>query len=68
MNKREYYAARKEACDAGFLTLTSGDINDDNATFALGWMPLDNPETFPMEVRERHAANMRKLGFSGAAP
>jgi hypothetical protein len=58
----DFIAARKEACDAGFITLTSGSIEDDNATFALAWLPLDSPDTFTQEVRDRHEANMRKIG------
>ena len=58
----DFIAARKEACDAGFITLTSGSIEDDNATFALAWLPLDNPDKFTQEVRDKHEANMRKIG------
>lgn len=35
----------------------SGGIADD-ATYALAWLPLHNPEAFPEVARERHARNM----------
>lgn len=59
-SRAEFVAATKEACDAGFLTCTSGEIGADDATYALGWLPLNHPETFSEEVRQRHDENLAK--------
>jgi hypothetical protein len=65
MSPEEFAAAAKECCDAGLVTCTRGEPGADDATYALAAFPLDNPEQFPPEVRERHAANMRRLGVRG---
>lgn len=57
----EFRAAMTELCDRGLITCTHGRPGDDDATYALAWMPLDNPERFPAHVRERHARNMQVL-------
>jgi len=61
MNEEEYIASVKECCERGLITCTRGEPGDDGATYALAWLPLDNPERFPPDVRERHAANMARL-------
>jgi hypothetical protein len=61
MNEAEYVAAVKECCDSGLVTCTRGEPGQDGATYALAWLPLDNPESFPAEVQQRHAANMVRL-------
>lgn len=55
----EYRQACRELCEAGLLTCTRGTPGDDDAEYAVGWMPLDGEH--PDEVRARHAANRRRL-------
>ncbi len=57
---RELVAATVELCERGFLTCTRGRPGDDDATYALAWLPLDNPESLSFEVRRTHAENMRR--------
>lgn len=57
-NKR---AALVELCERGLITCTRGNPGDDDATYALAWMPLDNPEEYSADVRARHSANMASL-------
>lgn len=45
----------------GLLTCTSGKPGEDGATYALAWLPLDDPERYSAEVRERHAENMLRF-------
>ena len=59
----ELQSALIELCECGLLTCTRGEPGSDGATYAVAWFQLDNPEDFPTAVRERHAANMRRLGF-----
>jgi hypothetical protein len=33
----------------------------DGATYALAWLPLDDPEQYSETVREQHAENMKKF-------
>jgi hypothetical protein len=55
-------------CDRGFLTCTRGTPGGAGATYALGWEPLDDPDEYPQEVRERHTRNLlRWTGFGGSA-
>ena len=54
-----------ELCEAGLLTCTRGSPGEDGATYALAWLPLDNPEQYSNEVRERHNANMAAFGQLG---
>jgi hypothetical protein len=42
----------------GWITCTRGRIGEAGATYALGWIELDEPERYTREVRERHARNM----------
>lgn len=59
--KEDFRTAMIELCESGLLTCTRGRPGDDDATYAFSWLPLDNPEQFPEEVRERYAANMRAI-------
>lgn len=60
-------AALVELCERGFLTCTRGEPGTDGATYALTWLPLDNPEEYPEAVRDRHAENMRRFGVRDAS-
>jgi len=60
----EYRAELIELCRRGVITCTRGNPGDDDATYALGWLPLDNPERYADAVREQHARNMRALGVA----
>ena len=53
--------AAVELCQAGILTCTRGDPGEPGATYALAWLPLDNPDQYPVEVCERNAANLARL-------
>lgn len=44
--------------EEGWVTCTRGEPGDAGATYALGWIQLDEPELYSPEVRERHARNM----------
>jgi len=50
-----------ECCDASLVTCTTGVPGLPGATYAIAWLPLQNPESFTPEVRERHAANMLRF-------
>ncbi|MGK2926495.1 MAG: hypothetical protein ACSLE2_12840 [Lysobacterales bacterium] len=63
LNADELRVALIELCARGLLTCTRGKPGAEDATYALAWHPLDNPEQFEQEVRDRHADNMRRLGF-----
>ena len=67
MTKSEFKAGMAELCERGLLTCTHGRPGDDDATYALGWLPLADPAQFPAGIRERHAANMLKLRTGGHA-
>lgn len=51
-------ASLAELCERGLLTCTSGEPGEPGSTYAVAWLPLDNPEQYPEEVRERHDRNM----------
>ena len=57
----EFRAAITELCDRGLITCTRGVPGDDDATYALAWLKLDNPERYPATIRELHALNMQAL-------
>jgi hypothetical protein len=61
MSREEYIEGVKDCCERGLLTCTRGEPGAEGSTYALAWLPLDNPESFPPEVQERHAANMVRL-------
>lgn len=61
LSRDEFRRACRELCEAGLLTCTRGMPGDEDAEYALGWMPLDGEH--PDEVRARHAANMRRYGM-----
>jgi hypothetical protein len=61
LTREEFRARMAELCERGLLTCTRGRPGDDDATYALGWLPLDGGNQFPPEVRERHRANMLRL-------
>lgn len=64
MTPHELQVAITLLCDRGLLTCTRGQPGDDDATYALAWLPLDEPESYPAEIRKRHERNMQKLGFA----
>lgn len=57
-----------ELCERGLLTCTSGRPGAANASYGLGWLPLDDAESFPEGVRRLHAQNMRRLGLAAHKP
>ena len=57
----ELQGALVELCECGLLTCTRGDPGSDGATYALTWLPLDNPQDYSQAVRDRHTENMRWL-------
>lgn len=57
----ELRAGLAELCRRGLLTCTRGRPGEIGATYALAWLPLDEADRHPTEVRQRHAANMRAL-------
>jgi hypothetical protein len=65
LNAVELRAALIELCESGLLTCARGEPGSDDATYALAWLPLDNPEQFSESVRKQHAENMRKFGRTG---
>jgi len=50
-----------QLCKKGLLTCTHGQPGDDDATYAVAWLPLDNPEQYAAEIQERHRRNMEKF-------
>lgn len=56
-----------ELCDRGLLTCTHGRPGDHDATYALGWEPLDHPDRYSDDVRRRHTENMQRLRTEGRA-
>lgn len=56
-------ASAVELCEAGLLTCTSGNPGDEDASYAVAWLPLDEPDKYSAAVRRRHQENMRNLGF-----
>lgn len=62
MSETELQAAAVDLCARGLLTCTRGRPGEDGATYGLAWLPLDEPERYPPEVRARHIENMRRLG------
>ena len=60
LNAVELQAALTELCDNGLLTCTRGEPGADGATYAVAWLPLDNPEQYSLEVRKQHDQNMRR--------
>lgn len=50
-----------ELCGCGLITCTRGRPGDENATYVLAWLPLDNPERYPEGVRRHHSQNMLRL-------
>lgn len=67
MTRAQFRRSMRELCDQGLLTCTRGRPGDDDATYALAWLPLDQPESFPEDVRRRHAENMLRLRTEGRA-
>lgn len=57
--------AARDLCERGLITCTRGNPGDDDAQYALAWLPLDHPEQFSADVRKRHAANMAKFRDGG---
>ena len=61
MTETEFRSAVTELCDRGLVTCTSGTPGDDDATYALAWWPLDDPQNYPASVCKLHSRNMRAL-------
>ena len=57
----EVRAAAIELCARGLLTCTHGQPGEDDATYAMAWLPLDDAHLYPASVRELHALNMQAL-------
>lgn len=57
-------AAAIELCEAGLMTCTSGEPGAPDAHYAVAWLPLDNPEAYPKQIREQHKANMERWARS----
>jgi hypothetical protein len=62
MTSSDFRRSMRELCAAGFVTCTRGQPGDDDATYAIGWIPLNDPERYLQDVRERHDRSMRRLG------
>jgi hypothetical protein len=45
--------AAADRSEAGLVTCTSRLPRRPRATYALAWLPLENPESFPANVRKR---------------
>lgn len=67
MTRTQFRRAMAELCERGLVTCTHGRPGDDDATYALTWLPLADPESFPEHVRRRHAENMLRLRTEGRA-
>jgi len=61
MTEAEFCAGINELCASGLITCTRGQPGADDARYAIALFPLDNPEQFSQEVRDRHAANMLRI-------
>ena len=61
MSDAELREGAVELCERGLLTCTNGKPGEDGATYAVAWLPLNNPEQYKKEVRERHNQNMKKF-------
>jgi len=57
----ELQGALVELCQCGLLTCTRGEPGSVGATYAVAWLPLDNPEGYSQAVRDQHAENMQRL-------
>jgi hypothetical protein len=57
----ELQSALVELCERGLLTCTRGEPGSNGATYALAWLPLDNPEDYSQAARDQHAENMQRL-------
>ena len=60
LERDELQGSLVELCERGLLTCTRGEPGSNDATYALAWLPLDNPEDYSQVVRDRHAENMRR--------
>lgn len=52
-------ASLVELCEGGLLTCTRGTPGEPGSTYAVAWLPLDDPEQYPQDIRDRHEANMK---------
>ena len=59
--ERDLRAALLKLCNCGLLTCTSRQPGEKASTYALAWLPLDDPDQYPAEVKHRHAENLRRL-------
>lgn len=61
MTESEIRVAVIEPRDRGVFTCTHGQPGDDDANYALAWIPLSKPERHTEHVRARHARNVQAL-------
>jgi hypothetical protein len=66
MTATEFMEVYRKLVSDGLLTETTPETELHGPTFALSFMPLDNPENFSEEVRKQHEENMRK--WAGVSP
>lgn len=61
ISESEFRMALVDLCARGLLTCTRGEPGDDDASYAVAWLPLDEPDKYSREVRDRHHENMRRF-------
>jgi hypothetical protein len=59
----DWRACLADLCESGLLTCTTGKPGLPGATYALAWLPLNNPENYSPDVIEQHSRNLKKLGL-----
>lgn len=62
MDEGELQAVLMDLCERGLLTCTRGRPGEAKAQYALAWEPLDRPERYSPEVKQRHQSNMKAWG------
>jgi hypothetical protein len=67
MTTTEFLEGYHELVQMGLVTETVPETDTEGPSFALAFWPLDNPETFPESVRQKHAENMAKWAGMDAA-
>lgn len=64
----EMRSALIELCRRGLVTCTQGEPGEEGSTYAVAWLPLDNPDRYSQAVRQHHRRNMERFAWlrSGA--